>query len=99
MIKQCFELTPAARAVVGIALVASALHSGVAMAASGTLASGSSSLTNVSYELINLAPTSGQTPWIKFGTDAVPLTGALDATGLSEDPAAAGANRETQAGG
>lgn len=44
------------------------------------LGTGTSTLSGIRYELIDLRPDDGQTPWIRF---AQPLTGRLDATGQS----------------
>jgi hypothetical protein len=54
------------------------------------LASGQATLSSIRYELIDLRPDDGQTPWIRFGTsEAAPISGLLDATGLSHDADAA----------
>lgn len=62
-----------------------AAHANTAM-----LASGSASLTGIRYELIDLRPDDGQAPWIRFGNaNGEPISGLIDATGLSHDPDAA----------
>jgi hypothetical protein len=49
------------------------------------LASGSATLSDIRYELIDLRPDDGVTPWIRFGgPDATPLTGRLDAAGQTD---------------
>lgn len=48
------------------------------------LATGTASLTNIRYELIDLRPEDDQHPWIQFAqAGGEPISGLIDATGLS----------------
>lgn len=87
MLNPHFQWRHIAHAATCVALISSLAPT---TASAALLASGAASLTDVHYELINLAPQSTPAPWISFNTSAAnPLTGRLDATGQSDVPDAA----------